>query len=254
MIDKRTIKRNFSKCAVHYDKYSTVQNLCANTLISNIRTNNFTRILELGCGTGNYTKLLGERFPKSKILAVDISDQMLKIAKEKIHRDNIGFILADAEGIIFEEKFGLISSNATFQWFEDLEKALLKYKDLLDKDGFLFFSLFGPRTFFELNESLKELPTKATTINSQNFIEKKRLEEILQGLFSEVEVAEITYKERYDSLPQLLEKIRYTGVRGSGGKGIFWTTKTVNALEKIYKKKFQEIVATYQVFFCKGVK
>ena len=34
----------------------------------------------------------------------------------------------------------------------------------------------------------------------------------------------------------------------------FWTEKTITAVEEEYKKKFKEIVSTYQVFFCKGYK
>lgn len=256
MIDKEIIKKNFSRCAPYYDKYSTIQNLCALRLIARIQANNFANILEVGCGTGNYTKLLREKFPQAKIKAIDISFKMIRWAKGKIHQDSsIEFIVADGETAYFKQGFDLISSNATFQWFEDLEGALLKYRDLLKKNGFLFFSLFGPFTLFELNESLRELLGKTISISSLNFIEKEKIKKVLQRTFSKVEVEAKIYKERYNSLPQLLKKIKYTGVRGSGIEGRrFWTSKTVHDLERIYKKKFKDIVASYEVFFCEGLK
>ncbi len=49
--------------------------------------NNFDKkvdILEIGCGTGAYTDVYARKLPKSNILATDISDEMIKVAK-KLH-------------------------------------------------------------------------------------------------------------------------------------------------------------------------
>ena len=53
----------------------------------------------------------------------------------------------------------------------------------------------------------------------------------------------------------LLERIRYTGTQGNGSnsKGL-WTPKMIDSLDKVYKKCFKDIIATYQVFYCKGVR
>ncbi len=92
MIDKELIKRNFSRYAEYYDQYCSVQSLCARKLIEKNKTDCIRsllskrasgplRILEIGCGTGNYTKLLIKRFPNAEIKALDISPAMIKIAK-----------------------------------------------------------------------------------------------------------------------------------------------------------------------------
>lgn len=255
-MDKEIIRRNFSRCAEHYDKYCTAQNLCGQTLITMIKADNFKNIFEPGCGTGNYTLLLREKFPQAYIKAVDISTDMLRKAKERMKEDKaVEFIVADAEEIYFAENFNLISSNAAFQWFTDLKGTLLKYKDLLTNRGIILFSQFGSFTFFELNESLKKLLGKAFTIDSHNFIEKRRLKEILQRLFEEVKIESKIFKEKCNSLTQLLRKIKYTGVRGNGAsQRIAWTPGLINELEKIYKEKFKDIIVTYEVFFCQGVK
>ena len=203
----------------------------------------------------NYTKLLKERFPGASIKAIDISPAMIEVAKEKLEDRRIEFIITDGEAIDFKEKFDLISSNASFQWFEDLEKALSRYKRLLNKNGIILFSAFGPLTFYELDESLKELSGEDVSVSSCNFFEKARIEEILKRLFKKIEVEQKIYKENYNSLSELLKKIRYTGTRGNGAdRKNFWTPKMMDELERIYKKKSQDITATYQIFFCKGVK
>jgi len=255
MTNKEIIKKNFSRCASYYDRYSTIQNLCALGLIEKIEEGVFDRILDVGCGTGNYTKLLRERFPGASIKAIDISPAMIETARDKLKNDVIEFITGDGEAIDFKECFDLISSNASFQWFENLEETLSRYKRLLDKNGVILFSTFGPLTFYELEESLKELSGGDIAISSGNFFEKNRIEEMLRHLFRKIEVEQKLYKEGHSSLSELLEKIKYTGARGNGvGKMNFWTSKTINDLEKIYMRKSKDIVATYQVFFCKGVK
>lgn len=255
MIDKRIIEENFSKHARDYDQHSRVQNLCASILIKEVNTNSFSSILDIGCGTGNYTKLLTNKFPQAKIKAVDISAKMIEIAKEKLGESKVEFIVADAENLNLEEKFDFISSNASFQWFPNLKSDLVKYKEALERKGFILFSTFGPKTFFQLHSCLEEFLGKPLSISASNFLNKEEVEKILKGIFSEVEVKEEVYDQEYNSLRELLENLRYTGTRGDGLKGeIFWTPRTMTSIEEIYRKRFKNIVVTYQMFFCRGIK
>ncbi len=255
MVNKRIIEENFSKHAQSYDQHSRVQNLCASILINEVGTNSFPSILDIGCGTGNYTKLLKEKFPKAKIKAVDISAEMIALAKSKLGGKKIEFIVADAESLNLEEEFDLISSNASFQWFQELEADLKKYKGALKKKGLILFSTFGPKTFFQLHSCLEEFLNKPLSISASNFLNKEKVEEILKGIFKEVRVGEEIYNQQFNSLLELLENLRCTGTRGDGLRGeIFWTPGAIASVEEIYRKRFKNIVATYQIFFCRGVK
>ena len=255
MTSKAIISGNFSKHARVYDKYSTVQNFSALRLIEEANGSSFGNILEIGCGTGNYTKLLREKFPKARIKAIDISGEMIKIAKEKLGNEGIEFIIADAENLKLEKSFDLISSNASFQWFENLEADLARYKEALNKGGSVLFSTFGPRTFHELHGSLEEFSQKNLSLEAGGFLVTQEIERILKRSFGEVRVKEKIYKEKYSSLRELLEKVKCTGTRGGGLKGeIFWTPRTMVSIEKIYMKRFGSIAVTYQLFFCRGIK
>lgn len=266
MIDKELIKRNFSRYAEDYDQYCSVQDLCALKLIEKNKTDSMRsllsekageplRILEIGCGTGNYTKLLRKRFPGTKIKALDISPAMVEIAKKKLGEEQLAFIVADAETINFKEQFDFISSNVTLQWIANLEKNLVKYGSLLAKDGIISFSMFGPRTFNELNSSLKEIYGESTSISSCNFVGKTPVKDILKRIFRRVSVEEEVLKEKYDSLLELLTKIKHTGARGQGtGSKDIWTLRSIDKVEKVYRAKFGKIVATYQILFYRAVK
>lgn len=70
-MDKSNIAHNFSRYAHLYDKYAGVQNQAALELVSSLKNNNFSKILELGCGTGNYTLMLREKFRDARIKAVE---------------------------------------------------------------------------------------------------------------------------------------------------------------------------------------
>lgn len=258
-MDKKAIIRNFSRYAHTYDSYCGVQRQVASKLSEMIRENDISKILELGCGTGNYTLFLKERFPDATIKALDISKEMIQVAAKKIQDKKIEFILADAEMVDLNESFNLITSNACFQWLQDLEAALAKYKKLLKNRGLILFSVFGPRTFWELNMSLKHLFADMS-ITADNFVAKERLEGILNQDFKEIEIKEAVFQESFFCLSDMLNKIKYSGINGSGlGRKFLFTPKKLRKLEKIYLDKFscmdtKQMNATYQVFFCRGVK
>lgn len=255
MIDKELVKKNFSRCARHYDSYSAVQDLCGSRLIERTGSDSFDSILDVGCGTGNYTALLRKRFPGARITAIDISAGMIEAAKGKFSDPGIDFTAMDGEEVDFNEEFDLVSSNATFQWFAFPEKAIERYKDALRPGGTFLFSAFGPRTLNELARSLARLFGKATPISSTDFPDLEELNRTLKDFFREVEVEEWIHKKGYGSLQELLNNIRYTGTRGRGvGRCGFWSPGRLRDLEGIYRKGFTDIVATYQVFFCRGVK
>ncbi len=252
-MDKETIASNFSRYAYFYDKYANVQKTAALEILCGIEDHSFSKVLEIGCGTGNYTFILRSKFRKARITALDISSKMIEVAREKLKDKDIEFVVADGEFVSFPvEEFDLITSNACFQWFGNLEKALQKYKGLLDKNGLISFSIFGPLTFWELNVSLKSI-LKNTAIAANNFIDKERIEKILGKNFQDVRIKEILYEESFDSLSGLLNKIKYTGTRGNGLSSKFsLSPRYLKVLEGAYLKKFKQIKATYQIFSCQG--
>ncbi|OGS45571.1 MAG: malonyl-[acyl-carrier protein] O-methyltransferase BioC [Elusimicrobia bacterium RIFOXYD2_FULL_34_15] len=262
-MDKEIIIKNFSMYAHIYDKYANVQQIIANELIDKIPErinskilfsdkNDFKRILEIGCGTGNYTFLLREKYKNACIKAMDISDKMIEVAKHKLRDKNIKFVIGDAETINLDTKFDIITSNATFQWFKDIEETVVKYKNILVKGGIILFSTFGPLTFYELKKSINETLRKKTFIASDNFLEKEKIETILRKYFNEVSIREKIFSEDYSTLMNLLNKIKYSGERGSGINGKFILTKDIlKKIEHTYISIYGRITASYQVFFCR---
>lgn len=253
-MDKETIIRNFSRYAYTYDRYANIQKCAALELLKSIKEDGIGKILEIGCGTGNYTLLLREKFSNAELKAIDISSKMIEVASRKIKNKRIEFILEDAESINLDENFDIITSNACFQWFDDLGRTLIKYKNLLNKNGIILFSIFGPDTFQELNISLKHV-FRNISPSASNFMALEEIKNILRKNFSKPEVKEARYEESFSCLRDLLNKIKYTGIRGDGlNAKIFLTPRLLKKLEEIYLHKFKYIKATYQIFFCKAAR
>ena len=114
-MDKSVIQDNFSRNACSYDNHSSVQAGCAerlSALVSDLAPGG--DILEIGCGTGIFTSKLAGLYRDARITAMDISEEMVNIARRKVPGGNIRFVTTDGGKISAEEKFDLIVSNAVF--------------------------------------------------------------------------------------------------------------------------------------------
>ena len=73
--------------------------------------------IDLGCGPGNSTEVLDDRFPQARVTGLDSSDDMLAAARERL--PGIRFELADIEAWNPVESFDVILANASLQWLPD---------------------------------------------------------------------------------------------------------------------------------------
>ncbi len=160
MINKSNVRNHFSLAAKTYEANAFVQKKMAARLLEAAKTSGrtFSRILEIGCGTGYLTRLLSTAFPAALLYATDISPQMIAQAS-KLHpaafRENTFFLTQDGENLSVEDSFDLIISNAAFQWFTDYERAFSGFAARLNENGLLLYSTFGPSTFNELHAAFR---------------------------------------------------------------------------------------------------
>ncbi len=71
-------------------------------------------VVDLGCGPGNSTELLVERYPQSQVMGLDSSPDMLRKARERL--PNCSFVHADLADWKPEPGTDLIFGNAVMQW------------------------------------------------------------------------------------------------------------------------------------------
>ena len=261
---KAKLIRNFSRHAHLYDRYANVQCAIADALLTALPAAGRKSIFEIGCGTGHYTRLLRERYPAARLTACDFSAAMVEIAQQKLRDAEVEFVVGDAETMALDARYDLLTSNATLQWFEDLARALGRYRAALAGDGVLAFSTFGPETFRELDRCLRRaLPAalvaqpsrdggtvhRGGIVSAQAFLEKDRIAAMLRASFARVDVRELTIREEYPSLRDLLAKIKYTGARGAGlpGKALM-PPRLLERVERAFAAEYGRVEATYQAF------
>lgn len=92
-------------------------------------------IYDLGCGPGNSTALLTQRWPEAKVIGVDSSDDMLD--KARATHSDIEFIKGDIAHFAPTEKADIIFSNAALQWVDDHPQVFAHLIKQLNPNGIL---------------------------------------------------------------------------------------------------------------------
>ena len=101
--------------------------------ISILKKNNFTNIVDLGAGTGLLTKVIYEMFPNANYTLIDVSKDMLKIAKERFNGlKNFTFLECNYAEKIPVENCDLICSGLSIHHLENKDKEKL-YRNIYTK-------------------------------------------------------------------------------------------------------------------------
>jgi ubiquinone/menaquinone biosynthesis C-methylase UbiE len=152
------------------ESYDTVKNKTRDLELtvgqSILKNNKYSKIIELGCGTGKNTEWLSEKC--DSIIGVDFSSEMLAIAKSKINSKNIQFLKAD---ILQEWNFDrvsadLITSSLVLEHIKDLDFIFSQANKTLKQNGLFYLcelhpfkQYIGSKARFELNDNIIELET-----------------------------------------------------------------------------------------------
>jgi trans-aconitate 2-methyltransferase len=118
-----------------YLKFKNERTQPAIDLLSRIKIKDPEKIIDLGCGPGNSTQILHERWPDAHILGIDNSREMIKKAAEDF--PDRKWAVADIAGFKSEILYDLVFSNATLQWIHNHEKVLPDLFALVEKNGAL---------------------------------------------------------------------------------------------------------------------
>ncbi|MDD5362976.1 MAG: class I SAM-dependent methyltransferase [Ignavibacteria bacterium] len=129
-----------------------------------ITQSNEKTIVEIGCGMGRMSNSFSEYF--KKVIAVDVSDEMLKKASEICKKTNVEFRKTDGDNLSFipNESVDVVFSFIVFQHIIDTASIFNYIRDMsrvLKMDGIAYFQL---RTF---------IPDFAEDITIKKIIKRK---------------------------------------------------------------------------------
>ena len=105
--------------------------------IALMRVSAGARVLDVGCGSGWATRLLADYAPNGRVTGIDISDEMVRVARESSGSyPNVDFELASAEQLPFaDHEFSHAFSMESLYYYRNLAKALSEIHRVMQPAG-----------------------------------------------------------------------------------------------------------------------
>ncbi len=194
-------KNQFSKYAKEYQSYNIIQQICAKSLIRELKSKP-KNILELGCGSGQVFSNINWEF--DNYLAIDGSAQMCELHPKanNIEVINLNFDSEEFFNLTKNRSFDIVLSSSALQWSVNLEK-LVEHLSKITKE--INAVLFTSNTF----KTIQNISKNKSPILDEDSIKKA---------FSKYFVCEfetINYKLEFDNKKELFDYIKKSGVSGS---------------------------------------
>ncbi len=156
--------KNFSSLAPTYDDWykTPLGSLCdrleKNAVFSLANIKDGELVLDISCGTGNYSLELKRK--GARVIGLDISSEMLSIAKKKAEAEGlkIDFIRADAAKPPFKNhSFDLIISILILEFADKPDKMIEGWRNLLKPDGRMVIGFLNRYSLWALKRRLKAI-------------------------------------------------------------------------------------------------
>jgi malonyl-CoA O-methyltransferase len=230
-IDKARVRASFDRAANTYDAAAVLQKMVREEMLSRLDLVKIKpeAILDAGCGTGHGSFALQKRFSSAQVISLDIAPGMLQQTKlqrpllqKMLHQQHL--LCADIESLpLANNSVGMIWSNLALQWCNDLDAAFGELARVLQPEGLVMFSTFGPDTLKELRAASKNGHTHVS-----RFIDMHDIGDALIRAGFRTPVLDVErYTLTYDDVKAVMTDLKSIGAhnategraRGLQGKG-----------------------------------
>lgn len=214
-INTRDIASRFTRALQSYDRHANAQHTICKELVSLLiryAGTDYNHMLEIGCGTGSFTKQMKELCQINEWTVNDLCKDCKEIIDGILQGESYTFISGDAEQLPLFGKYDLIASSSVFQWMKQPEKFLHKLSNLLADKGILLFSTFAPGNLHEIKE---------LTGRGLNYPDAGELCQWLSSDFHVLHCEEDDITLTFSTPMDVLRHLKSTGVTATGGN--IWT-------------------------------
>ena len=220
---KRAIRRSFEAAAGRYDASAFLQQEVARRPDDHLEGMKIDPglILDAGCGTGFGLSLLKARFPRARLLGLDLAHAMASQAQARqasgpgwrrlFSREVAARLLcADMERLpLRKDSLDMLWSSLALQWVGEPDTAFREAHRVLKPEGLFLFATFGPDTLMELRAASADLDGHQ---HVNRFIDMHDLgDALVHAGFSNpvMEMERLTLT--YEALPGLLRDLKAIG-------------------------------------------
>jgi malonyl-CoA O-methyltransferase len=249
--DKRQVAASFSRAASSYDAVAELQRRVGETLLAELpRDWQPSSWLDLGCGTGHFSRALHSRFAEARGVALDIAEGMLRYARPRGGATH--FVAGDAEALPMRtDSTDLIFSSLALQWCEDFSSVLGEAHRVLRSNGVFAFSSLCSGTLAELRDSWQR-------VDGFTHVNRFRSEAVYRALCEASGLQLVSLQVRpevlyFDDLRQLTQELKALGAHNlnPGRPGGLTGRARVRALVAAYEsfRCASGLPATYQAIY-----
>lgn len=230
-MDKQLIASRFAKARNTYTREARVQQQVAEKMMQLIKEpyTRFRRVVEFGCGTGSYSRILLHTLQPETLLLNDLCREMEECVKELCDGTTVQFVPGDAEAIDFPGETDLITSCSTLQWFNDPGAFFTRCHQALVADGLLAFSTFGTTNMHEIRQ---------LTGHGLDYLSVEELQALLSPHFDILHAEEEVVTLPFPTPQAVLKHLKQTGVTGTEKR--IWTRSRLQSFCKEYTTRFSD--------------
>ncbi|WP_313455083.1 malonyl-ACP O-methyltransferase BioC [Pseudomonas sp.] len=250
--DKRQVAASFSRAAASYDSVAALQRAVGISLLEQLPGDLAPqRWLDLGSGTGHFSRVLDERFDQACGVALDIAEGMLHHARNR--RGGARYHVAgDAERLPLRAAcVDLVFSSLAVQWCDQLAAVLDEAQRVLRPGGVLAFSSLCVGTLDELRASWQAVDGLVHVNRFRRFEDYQRLcaASGLQTLVLRRE-AQVLYYPDVRSLTHELKALGAHNLNPGRPAGLTGRARMLGLMQAYEAfRQPQGLPATYQVVY-----
>lgn len=189
-------------------------------------------MVEFGCGTGIYTRLLIQSLHPDRWLLNDLCPEMEGSLQDVLTphsaSPSIRFIPGDAELLPLPTDLRLITSCSTLQWFTHPKAFFSRCHKALQHGGVLAFTTFGGQNLAEIRN---------LTGHGLDYPPLTQLTDMLiQTGFTPIHTMEEVHQLTFDTPTDVLRHLKQTGVTGTEKR--MWTRSRLQTFTDNYTDRF----------------
>ncbi len=189
----------------------------------------FPHIVEFGCGTGSYSRLIIQTLQPETLLLNDLCREMEECLNELCRIPGVSFRPGDAEELDFPAHTNLITSCSTLQWFANPSSFFARCHRSLTENGLLAFSTFGTENMCQIRQ---------LTGHGLSYLTIEQLQSLLSPEFDILHAEEEVISLSFETPLHVLKHLKETGVTGTEKK--IWTRSRLQHFCNEYTRLFSE--------------